>query len=113
MIDAINRRTAITKLLGAAAAGLTPVAVKAAWATQSRDGGPTGQELGDINRIGWGFMRPYSVPGMSVAIARNGKFVYSKGFGAADRQKASSWRLRACFESRIFPCRSRPWRHFS
>jgi CubicO group peptidase (beta-lactamase class C family) len=113
MIDAINRRTAITKLLGAAAAGLTPVAVKAAWATQSRDGGPTGQELGDINRIGWGFMRPYSVPGMSVAIARNGKFVYSKGFGAADRQKASSWRLRASFESRIFPCRSRPWRHFS
>jgi CubicO group peptidase (beta-lactamase class C family) len=33
-------------------------------------------------------MRPHSVPGMSVAIARNGKFVYSKSFGAADRQKA-------------------------
>jgi CubicO group peptidase (beta-lactamase class C family) len=88
MIDAINRRTAITRLLGAAAAGLTPVAVKAAWTTQRRDGGPTGRELGDMNRIGWGFMRPHSVPGMSVAIARNGKFVYSKSFGAADRQKA-------------------------
>jgi CubicO group peptidase (beta-lactamase class C family) len=88
MIDAINQRTAITRLLGAAAVGFTPVAVKAAWATQSRNGGPTGRELGDMNRIGWGFMRPYSVPGMSVAIARNGKFVYSKGFGAADRQKA-------------------------
>jgi hypothetical protein len=62
MIDAINRRTAITRLLGAAAAGLTPVAVKAAWTTQRRDGGPTGRELGDMNRIGWGFMRPHPFP---------------------------------------------------
>jgi CubicO group peptidase (beta-lactamase class C family) len=87
MTDAIDRRAAIIRLLQAVAT-LAPVSLPAASAEQARDGRPAGRELGEMNRIGWAFMRPYSVPGMSVAIARNGKFVYSKGFGTADREKA-------------------------
>jgi CubicO group peptidase (beta-lactamase class C family) len=33
-----------------------------------------------------GFMAQYAVPGMSVAIARNGRLVYAEAFGLADRE---------------------------
>ncbi|WP_343744311.1 serine hydrolase domain-containing protein [Chitinophaga sp.] len=38
------------------------------------------------DRIFNAFMKKYHVPGMAVAITRNGKLVYAKGFGVADRR---------------------------
>jgi len=47
------------------------------------------RELAAIDRRVSGFMKKYRVPGMSMAITRNGQLVYAKGFGVA--QKLSLW----------------------
>ena len=46
----------------------------------------TGQERGQIARLANGFSNP-AVPALSIAIARNGQFVYDQSFGMIDRQK--------------------------
>ena len=46
---------------------------------------PTERELVDIAGIARQFMDRYKVPGLSVAIARHGQFVYGQAFGYADR----------------------------
>ncbi|WP_084400152.1 serine hydrolase domain-containing protein [Terrimicrobium sacchariphilum] len=45
---------------------------------------PTSAERRAIAGIVEGFMRQYDVKGLSLAIARHGKFVYREGFGLAD-----------------------------
>ena len=56
---------------------------------------PVPQEVGEHNgsraemfRIGQAFMRKFYVPGMSVAVSRNGRFVYEHQFGMADKSHA-------------------------
>src|SRR5208283_1100980 len=38
-------------------------------------------------RIARAFMNKYEIPGLSISITRNGKFVYEHQFGMADRQE--------------------------
>ena len=45
---------------------------------------PTEAELRAIADVAKGFMEKHRVPGLSVAIARHGQFVYEDGFGYAD-----------------------------
>ena len=41
----------------------------------------TGMERGEIGRLAAAFKRSFSVPSLSVAISRNGQFVFDRGFG--------------------------------
>ena len=46
---------------------------------------PNEDETASIAKVASDFMRDYKVPGLSVAIARHGQFVYRNGFGRADQ----------------------------
>lgn len=46
---------------------------------------PTSAELRTIRRVAHQFMNKHKMPGLSVAIARRGQFVYQGGFGYADK----------------------------
>jgi CubicO group peptidase (beta-lactamase class C family) len=41
----------------------------------------TGMERGEIGRLAAAFKRSFSVPSLSIAISRNGQFVFDQGFG--------------------------------
>ncbi|WP_161964107.1 serine hydrolase domain-containing protein [Chitinophaga flava] len=43
------------------------------------------QEIQQVDRAVKAFMSKYKVPGMAVAITRNGKLVYARGYGVADK----------------------------
>jgi CubicO group peptidase (beta-lactamase class C family) len=53
---------------------------------QAQYGGSNGQERGEMGRISGEFRRQFSVPATSIAISRNGQFVFDQGVGMADRQ---------------------------
>jgi CubicO group peptidase (beta-lactamase class C family) len=48
---------------------------------------PSRQELAAMDDVAAAFMSAHSVPGLSVAVARNGELLYRRGFGFADRDK--------------------------
>ena len=80
---AITRRALLRNLAAAAAAATLPIPDAQA---QAGYGGSTGQQRGQMGRIAEGFRRQYSVPSTSIAISRNGQFVYDQSNGMADRQ---------------------------
>jgi CubicO group peptidase (beta-lactamase class C family) len=87
MSELLSRRSLIKTMMGAAAAGVA--AFPARDLLFAQDGGQlTGRERGEMGRLVAEFKRSFSVPAFSVAIARNGQFVYDEAFGVADRQKA-------------------------
>jgi CubicO group peptidase (beta-lactamase class C family) len=49
---------------------------------------PTAREAAAIAAIAQQYMTKYSAPGLSVAIARHGLFVYQRGFGYANKETA-------------------------
>ena len=49
---------------------------------------PSGGERGEMGWIAGAFCRQYSVPALSMAISKNGAFVYDEARGMADRQHA-------------------------
>jgi CubicO group peptidase (beta-lactamase class C family) len=53
---------------------------------QRQYGGSTGQQRGEMGRIAGAFRREFSVPVTSIAISRNGQFVYDEAGGMADPQ---------------------------
>src|ERR1700734_3576258 len=53
---------------------------------QPQYGGSTGQQRGEMGRIAGAFRQQFSVPATSIAISRNGQFVYDQSVGMADRQ---------------------------
>lgn len=65
----------------------TPVSQQhsASFAPPVADSTVSPSSLQKADRIIRAFMAQYQVPGMAVAITRNGKLVYAKGFGTADR----------------------------
>lgn len=72
------------RFLGLAA---TLAAAPAAWA-QSAEVAVSGEkvpELAAFDELLTGFLREQDVPGASLAIARQGKLLYARGFGRADR----------------------------
>jgi hypothetical protein len=73
MKDVLSRREMMQGLLGVAATG-TAACAGNMFAQAGRGGRPTGQEMGEMNRIEFAFRKHYSVPASSIAISRNGQF---------------------------------------
>lgn len=63
------------------------VAFNAVW---TLNGGPAPSAIQPIYDAINGFMNTNGIPGMSLAIARNGRLVFARGFGLAD-QAANAW----------------------
>ena len=76
MIMAESRRAFLRFAAGA-------VATRAAAAADA----PSPAELAGMDGVATAFMRAHSVPGLSVAVARDGAIVYQRAFGFADRDK--------------------------
>jgi CubicO group peptidase (beta-lactamase class C family) len=81
----VTRRSVIEKLLYAGAAAAMPDTALKAFA-QARFGGSTGEQRGEMGRIAGAFRQQFSVPASSIAISRNGQFVYDQAVGMGDRQ---------------------------
>jgi CubicO group peptidase (beta-lactamase class C family) len=88
MPERSSRRTMVRNLLGATAIGAAGFSTPAVLFEQGADDRFTGQERGEMGRLVAEFKRSFSVPAMSVAISRNGQFVYDRAFGLMDRSKA-------------------------
>ena len=56
----------------------------AAWMARGAAGAPTAGELARMEEVASGFMKDHGLPGLSVAVAREGAVVYERGFGLAD-----------------------------
>ena len=78
-----TRRSLLHNLAVTAAATTFPVLKALA---QPQYGGSTGQQRGEMGRLAGQFRQQFGVPATSIAISRNGKFVYDAAVGMADRQ---------------------------
>ena len=91
MVDLLTRRSLLHQLLGAGITALTAFPLRSASLPQNGQGGPdglTGRDRGEMGRLVWGFNKQFAVPASSIAISRNGQFVYDRAFGMMDRSKA-------------------------
>src|ERR1700733_2179251 len=77
----LTRRTLLRNLALTAAAATVPKVL-----AQPQYGGSNGQQRGEMGRIAGAFRQQFSVPATSIAISRNGQFVYDQAVGMADRQ---------------------------
>jgi CubicO group peptidase (beta-lactamase class C family) len=86
MSQKISRRSLLGNLCGTAAAGIVvPHLYACSVPAQEPEHNGSGAAMA---RIGRTFMEKYSVPGMSVSISRNGKFVYEHHWGMTDTKEA-------------------------
>ncbi len=88
MATEISRRTMIRNLVGTAAAGAMALPSFARGFAQAQGEQPRGREIGELGRLVAQFKTQFRVPGFSVAITKNGQFVYDHPFGIAVRDKA-------------------------
>jgi CubicO group peptidase (beta-lactamase class C family) len=78
----LSRRTLLSNLaLTAAATAISPALQALA---QPEATAPTPQQRAEMARIAADFRKQFSVPATSIAIARNGQFVYDQAAGIAD-----------------------------
>ena len=80
-----TRRSLMQNLVTFAAVTAFPLDTLRSFA-QSQYGGSTGQQRGEMGRIAQSFRQQFSVPASSIAISRNGEFVYDQAVGMGDRQ---------------------------
>jgi CubicO group peptidase (beta-lactamase class C family) len=80
----VTRRSLLRGLLASAATTI-PVPTLRVLA-QSQFGGFNGRQRGEIARLDAAFRRQFSVPASSVAISRQGQFVYDVAAGMGDRE---------------------------
>jgi CubicO group peptidase (beta-lactamase class C family) len=78
----LTRRTLLQNLALTTAAATLPIPKSLA---QPQFGGSTGQQRGEMNRIAGQFRQQFSVPATSIAISRDGRFVYDEAIGMADK----------------------------
>jgi CubicO group peptidase (beta-lactamase class C family) len=88
MKDLLDRRKILLGMLSLGGASVTSGA-KILLAQTRIDGRPTGQQMGQMNRIDQSFRSKFQVSASSIAISRNGQFVYDRAAGMADKQHAS------------------------
>jgi CubicO group peptidase (beta-lactamase class C family) len=94
----VNRRTALNKIVAAAASLAVAQRVPVFSSPLPQDDRlPTGAEHMAMAGIGRGFMEQFFAPALSVAIVRNSKFVFERPFGMADRQQHQ-----LCSQSSLF-----------
>ncbi len=86
MATELNRRTLLRSIALTAAAEIVPPPLRLL--SQTPSGQPDGRQRGEMNRISGAFRRQFSVPALSVAITRNGQFVYDEAGGMADKEHA-------------------------
>jgi CubicO group peptidase (beta-lactamase class C family) len=79
MPEQLSRRWLLKNSLGAAAAGMITHPMQGLWLPQGNQ--PTGMERGEIGRLVAAFKANFRVPALSIAISRNGQFVFDQGFG--------------------------------
>ena len=80
----LTRRSLLHNLAVTTAATTLSPAIRAL--AQRQYGGSTGQQRGEMGRLAGEFRRQFSVPATSIAISRNGQFVYDQSVGMAVRQ---------------------------
>jgi len=81
----LDRRTAIKQILGAAVSlVIAPHLPALALPEPPQREYPTGTEHRQMAELGIKFMQQFFAPALSVAIVRNGKFVFERPFGMAD-----------------------------
>jgi CubicO group peptidase (beta-lactamase class C family) len=80
----LTRRTLLHNLAATAAVTTISPAIQAL--AQPHYGGSNGQQRGEMGRIAGAFRQQFSVPATSIAISRNGQFVYDEAVGMADRE---------------------------
>ena len=84
--EKLTRRVLLTGMAGAAASGILTSRLRA-WGQAEQNGSQLrGSEQGEMGRLAAEFKRQFNVPALSVAISRNGQFVYDRSFGIADRK---------------------------
>ena len=81
----LTRRTLVQNILSTAAAATIGLPTLEALA-QPQYGGSTGQQRAEMGRIAQQFRQQFSVPATSIAISRNGQFVYDQAVGLVDRE---------------------------
>jgi CubicO group peptidase (beta-lactamase class C family) len=81
----LTRRTLVQNILSTAAAATIGLPTLEALA-QPQYGGSTGQQRAEMGRIAQQFRQQFSVPATSIAISRNGQFVYDQAVGMVDRE---------------------------
>jgi len=82
----LTRRSLIQGMAGAVASGMLASRFAAFGQVEEHGSQLRGWERGDIGRMTANFKRQFNVPGLSIAISRNGQFVFDHGFGIADRK---------------------------
>jgi CubicO group peptidase (beta-lactamase class C family) len=84
-MPAVTRRVAIKHILSASVLALPISGAVACGASPFEDeiSGPEREQMAEVANA---FMRKYDVPGLSVAIAREGRLVYENPFGESNRQ---------------------------
>ena len=87
MPEQLSRRRLIKRLCGTLAAGIVAPRLFG-FSPQSPEADERNGSRAEMFRIGRAFMQQFSVPGLSVAVTRNGQFVYEHQFGMADKQEA-------------------------
>jgi CubicO group peptidase (beta-lactamase class C family) len=75
MREEISRRSFLKNLLGAAGMATLPIR------GFSQGNQPTGMERGEMGRLAAAFKSNFHVPALSIAMSRNGQFVFDQGFG--------------------------------
>ena len=90
----LTRRSLLQDLAVAAAGAAVPFPKAFA---QPQYGGSTGQQRGEMGRIAGAFRRQFSVPATSIAISRNGQFVYDEAVGMADRENLTQAQQQSLF----------------
>jgi CubicO group peptidase (beta-lactamase class C family) len=91
-----TRRSVIQNLLASVTAATIPFPALKAFA-QPQYGGSTGQQRGEMGRIALMFRQQFSVPASSIAISRNGQFVYDQAVGMGDRQHLTQVQQQSLF----------------
>jgi CubicO group peptidase (beta-lactamase class C family) len=81
-IHTLSRRALITNALRTAASAAVGLPALTALAQYARPE----QRPGEVNQYPTGFQRQFRVPAMSTAISKNGRFIYDRAGGMADRQ---------------------------
>jgi CubicO group peptidase (beta-lactamase class C family) len=88
MPERLSRRRLIKRLCGTVAAGIAVPRLYGFSPQGSQGDDERNGSRAEMFRIGRAFMEKFSVPGLSVAVTRNGRFVYEHQFGMADKKEA-------------------------
>ena len=95
-MPAVTRRVAIKRMLSASALAMPICGAAGCGGSPAKDE-ISGAEREQMARVASVFMSKFDVPGLSVAIAREGRLVYENPFGESDRESHDRLTVRNLF----------------